>query len=344
MNGVHPINTDTRYIIWLLDFLARKGIDTESLSRTHQLTDLERLDISISGATHRALLSDALHLTGESGLGLKLGYQRSLATYDQLAYLIMSCATLREASEKGLKYQNYPGRFSGNAIITTFSEIDGRGCYQVSVKEDLGELRLLAVEDLLSNIMTTARWVLGQPLPVTQLRCDYPEPPHAEDYREIFNCPMQFDTPVIQLFFDAAILDQPLPNSSPQSARLYASVCEEKSIARQGGNVAWRLWQLIVKDPANPPDMTDAAQALYCSTRTLHRKLQSEGWQYQQLIDQIREIHARRVLSDPTLSVTQVALQLGYSDHSGFLKAFKKWTNLTPTEFRTKLWGTSIHS
>lgn len=278
-----------------------------------------------------------MRLTGNSGLGLELGFHRSLATYDQMAYLLMSSSTLREATEQGLRYQNYPGRFSGNEIITTFSEINGQGCYQVSVKESLDEFRLLAVEDLLSSIMTTVRWVLGRPLPITQLRCDYPMPEHFADYKAIFNCPIQFDAPVIQLLFDARVLDEPLPNASPKSARLYAALCEEKSIARQQGDVAWRLWQLIVHDPANPPNMDDAADLLHCSPRTLRRKLKSEGWQYQQLVDQIRAIRARRALSDPKLSISEVASRLGYADHSGFLRAFKKWTGLTPTEFRSKL-------
>ncbi|MBV0932663.1 AraC family transcriptional regulator [Marinobacterium weihaiense] len=331
------MNTDARYIIWLLDFLAGQGVDTRALCAAHDLKDLESLDTSISQATHRALLGEALQLTDDSGLGLKLGHQRSLATYDQLAYLMMSCSTLREAIETGLKYQNYPGRFSGQSIITTFSEIDGQGCFQVNVKEDLGALRLLAIEELLSNIIATTRWVLGRPLPVTRLRCDYSPPPHAEDYLAIFGCEPRFEAPVIQLFFDAAMLDAPLPNASPQSARLYEAMCEEQSIRRQGGNVAWRLWPLIVEDPANPPGMTAAAEVLCCSPRTLRRRLQSEGWQYQQIIDRVREIHARRALSDPTLSVTEVALQLGYADHSGFLKAFKKWTGMTPRAFRRRL-------
>ena len=324
-------------MLWLLDFLSEKGCDTEALIQKHQLADLGQLDASISAATHRALLSDALRITGNSGLGLELGFHRSQATYDQLAYLLMSSSTLREATELGLRYQNYPGRFSGNEIITTFSEIEGQGCYQISVKDGLGEFRLLAVEDILSSIMTTVRWVLGRPLPVTKLRCDYPMPPHFEAYKAIFNCPVQFDAPVIQLFFDADVLYQPLPNASPHSARLYAALCEEKSIARQQGDVAWRLCQLIIKDPANPPAMSEAADILHYSPRTLRRRLNAEGWQYQQLIDQIRAIRARRALSDPTLSITEVALQVGYADHSGFLRAFRKWTGMTPTEFRSKL-------
>lgn len=324
-----------------MDFLEQLGVDTEQLAQVHQIdsADLSHPDAVISAQLHRDLLTDALRLTGDSGLGLKLGQHRSLVTFDQLAYLMMSCATLRDSINNGLRYQSYPGRFSGNAMITSFSEINGQGCYQVSVREGLGDLRLLAVEDLLANIVNTSRWVLGQPVKFTQLRCDYIAPPHHSDYGAIFQCPVQFEAPTIQLFFEASILDQPLPNASPKSAVLYASLCEEKSIARQQGGTSWQLWRLILKDPSNPPDMATAAQTLHCSIRTLRRRLQSEGWQYQQLIDQVREIHARRALSDPSLPITHIAQQLGYCDHSGFLRAFKKWTGLTPKQFRNKLFG-----
>ncbi|MCC6075419.1 AraC family transcriptional regulator [Pseudomonas sp. GCM10022188] len=336
-----PINTDSRYIVWLLDFLQGQGIDSAQLARRHRLDGKALLqpDTLISAELHRALLLDALQLSGNGGLGLQLGIQRSLATLDQLGYLMMSSSTLREASEIGLRYQNYPGRFSGRSIVTAFSEIEGQGCYQVHVQDDLGPLRLLAVEDVLGSIVATARWVLGRPLPVTRLRCDFPAPAHAEQYRAVFGCPIQFDAPTIQLFFDAAILDQPLPHASPQSAALYAGLCERRSIERNQGDVAWRLSQMIVANPAEPPDLAAAASALHCSPRTLSRKLLAQGWQYQQLVDQVREIHARRALSDPTQSITRIAQQLGYADNSGFFRAFKKWTGLSPSAFRERLLG-----
>ncbi|WP_420042807.1 helix-turn-helix transcriptional regulator [Denitrificimonas caeni] len=89
--------------------------------------------------------------------------------------------------------------------------------------------------------------------------------------------------------------------------------------------------------PRQPSEHDGCCRYPALQSRTLRRKLSSEGWHYQQLIDQVRVIRARRALSDPTQSVTQVALQVGYADHSGFLRAFRKWTGLTPSEFRSKL-------
>ena len=328
-------------MVWLLDFLCSRGLDAASLALRHGVSPavLENPDNVITQEQHRGILLDALEESGDTGLGLKLGLRRSIATLDQFAYLMMSSASLRASNEAGLRYQNYTGRFSGDLIITTFSEIDGEGCYQVHAEPELGTLRLLAIEDILTNILTTCRWVLGRNLPMTRLRCDYPAPPHAADYEDIFQCPVQFDTPATQLFFHADILDQPLPQSSPQSATLYEKLCEEKSISRNHGDVVRRVWQIVVRDPAEPPVLQSVADELYCSPRTLTRKLSAQGWQYQQLVDRVREIHARRYLSDPTLSITQVSQRLGYADSSGFHRAFKKWTGRAPRTFRAGLFS-----
>ncbi|MBH0071433.1 AraC family transcriptional regulator [Pseudoalteromonas sp. NZS127] len=335
------VNTDTRYIIWLLDFLSSLGMDTNTIAANNGISrsELHKPNVLINAKQHRGLLTDAQQCYEGSDLGLILGLKRSIATHDQLAYLMMSSATLRDASHIGLKYQNYSGRFSGNLVVTSFSEIQAEGCYQIDAKTELGELRVLAIEDLLANIVTTCRWVLGQALPITKLRCNYPAPVHAERYQAIFNCPVEFDAPVTQLFFDAAILDQRLPQSSPESVNFYKKLCEEKSITRNHGDIAWRLSQIIVEDPASPPSLHDAALKLHCSCRTLSRKLLAQGWRYQQLIDQVREIHARRHLSDPTLSITRIGQQLGYADSSGFHRAFKKWTGLSPSAFRHALFA-----
>ena len=314
-------------------------MDAKAIASKNGINDIELQghDALIGAKQHKGLLLDAQRSYKGSDLGLLLGLQRSIATHDQLAYLMISSATLREASNAGLKYQNYSGRFSGNLVVTSFSEIQAEGCYQIDAKAELGELRLLAIEDILANIVTNARWVLGQALPITKLRCNYPAPAHLARYESIFQCPIEFDAPATQLFFSADVLDKPLPGASPHSVTLYKKLCEEKSITHNHGDIAWRLSQIIVENPAAPPSLYDAAMRLNLSPRTLSRKLLAQGWRYQQLIDQVKEIHARRHLSDPTLSITRVGQQLGYADSSGFHRAFKKWTGLSPRAFRQAL-------
>ena len=71
------------------------------------------------------------------------------------------------------------------------------------------------------------------------------------------------------------------------------------------------------------------------SSRTMRRKLAAEGISYQDILDDCRmrqaalDFHAR-----PELSISQVALRLGYSEHSTFTRAFTRWSGTAPQQFR----------
>jgi AraC family transcriptional regulator len=43
---------------------------------------------------------------------------------------------------------------------------------------------------------------------------------------------------------------------------------------------------------------------------------------------------ARSLLQRPALSVTQIAAQTGFRETSSFTRAFRRFTGLTPTEYR----------
>jgi AraC family transcriptional regulator len=43
---------------------------------------------------------------------------------------------------------------------------------------------------------------------------------------------------------------------------------------------------------------------------------------------------ARRLLQEPALSVTQIGIQIGFRETSSFTRAFRRFTGLTPTEYR----------
>ena len=65
-----PINTNARYVLWLLDFLAKRGVDTQALVQKHRLTGLlDGVDVAISSTPHRALLSDVLRTPVTLDLG-----------------------------------------------------------------------------------------------------------------------------------------------------------------------------------------------------------------------------------------------------------------------------------
>lgn len=70
--------------------------------------------------------------------------------------------------------------------------------------------------------------------------------------------------------------------------------------------------------------MSKVAARLRMSGRTLQRKLRAEGTSFQQLADAVRRERAEGLLRAGS-SKKEVALHLGFSDPSGFLRARRRW-------------------
>ncbi len=79
----------------------------------------------------------------------------------------------------------------------------------------------------------------------------------------------------------------------------------------------------------------DAIAQKHCvSVRTLRRRLKDESTSYQAILDNIRRDKAQVYLENKSLSIYEVAMQLGYAEHSAFSAAFKRWFGVSPQSYR----------
>jgi AraC-like DNA-binding protein len=86
--------------------------------------------------------------------------------------------------------------------------------------------------------------------------------------------------------------------------------------------------------PAGRSSIDAVAAQLVLSPRTLQRRLQAEGTNYQAVLADTRARLARRYLQDRTLTVAQIAYLLAYDDTNSFYRAFRNWTGTTPEATR----------
>ena len=70
------------------------------------------------------------------------------------------------------------------------------------------------------------------------------------------------------------------------------------------------------------------------SARTLQRSLAQEGTSYSEVVENWRMNEATGLLKHGSMKVKNISALLGYSTSSNFERAFRRWTKLTPTEFR----------
>jgi AraC-like DNA-binding protein len=82
------------------------------------------------------------------------------------------------------------------------------------------------------------------------------------------------------------------------------------------------------------PPVALAAEIMGCSVRTLQRSLAAEHTTYRDLIEKVRCLSAISQLRTGNESIADLAMKLGYSEHSAFTRAFRRWTGSSPTEYR----------
>ena len=70
--------------------------------------------------------------------------------------------------------------------------------------------------------------------------------------------------------------------------------------------------------------------------RRVQRILEAQETSYSQVKDDVRQSITEDLLSNTTLPIAQIALQVGFSGPAALDRAFRRWTGKTPTGFRTE--------
>ncbi|WP_288435785.1 helix-turn-helix transcriptional regulator, partial [uncultured Pseudomonas sp.] len=85
---------------------------------------------------------------------------------------------------------------------------------------------------------------------------------------------------------------------------------------------------------AGQPAVEQIASRLRLPSWTLRRKLAEEGTQYRALLNLTRRDLALAYIRDTEASFGEIAYLLGFASPAAFQRAFKRWTDQTPGDWR----------
>lgn len=155
-------------------------------------------------------------------------------------------------------------------------------------------------------------------------------------YTDFFQCPVYFQAGQNKLLFSRTTVSRRLPYAEPEYAELFNELCGKRVQAlKQKRGLVPALRGFVETYEQGVPSIDEVASYFNISSRTLHRRLRELGASYKAIIDDVRFVRARQLLSSTSLTVEAVARTLGYSDVRSFRAAFKKWAGLTPSEYRS---------
>lgn len=197
----------------------------------------------------------------------------------------------------------------------------------------------VTTEAILTIFQRFASWLIDQRIPLIEATFDYPAPDHVEQYHRLFHCPLRFSQARNSIVFDARYLNYPLMQSEKSlKGFLRAAPANLFVLPHNTQVLSSQIRALIGKDFTQEfPDFEDVSARLNMTPQTLRRRLKDEATSYQAIKDNLRRDAAIYYLSRPQLSISDIAQMMGFSEPSTFHRAFKKWTGLTPGEYRQGL-------
>lgn len=303
-------------------FFERAGIDPRAI---------EDSELRLAAADYLRALDAALEVSGDPALGLHMGEQARSVMFDVLGPLVERAATLRQSIETA-------GRYSRLMAVGHEPELREEGERALirfpSLRGDFPAVRVTA-EFALAAQLPMLRLFAGEHARPTQVDFAYPAPAYVDEYTRIFGDGARFDRPCTQLEFPRAWLDKPQLYQSPELYALLKSEAD-KNLGRleRETTLGERIERVLAKHGAQRVTMDDVARELDTSARSLRRRMRAEGVSYAELVTRNLAGTARRLLAQPGASIQETAYRMGFATPAAFHRAFKRWTGMTPKQYR----------
>ena len=313
-----------------VDALERLGYDVTSLLTGAGIrrTELDDPDTMIPSSACNALFTLACEQRHYPNLGAHLGAVTPIGAYPLLDYLVVTTDTVAGALDQLVRYFH---------LVTA--------PFRLAIADD-GDIVRLIIEAANPFAAEYETSILIHHLGEETERRLRPvcvnlqhQPENRADLERLLGCHVRAPSPWTGVEFSKQSLRLPLRRRDPALRAVLeghaASVATRPSTSEDRSTVARVRSAVASRLPRGAPEIGAIARQLAISPRTLQRRLAAEGASYQQLVDLVRREVAERLLSDASLAIGEVGYLLGFSEPSAFHRAFKRWHDVTPQQYRT---------
>lgn len=283
------------------------------------------------------LMLAVMQQTEDEFMGFGQGYRTRPGTFSMMAHAVINCATLEKAIRRAAHFYQLFG-------VEAVARLDKRESEAV-ILFNVGpvEFHEFITETLVFLSIRFFGWLIGKPIVPMRITLDFPPPPEAEQYKELFPCPVLYGQSRSQIVLDNSYMDMPLVQNALSLSRfLKDSLAQLIDGNFHSVGLPAQIRAIISKEYGNNfPDFQVICEKLNMTPQTLRRRLKEGNTSYQEIKDSIRKDASIYYLSKPDLSIDEIAMLMGFSEASSFHRAFKKWTNKTPSAFRKEMFNDS---
>lgn len=251
-------------------------------------------------------------------------------------FLAMSCATIGEAFDRTLQYSRL------YTVGATYDMDVDAGATRITWLPWPGEPDepgyRAAMDYHVANMEQAIRQLGRVPVPPVEVRLRHAAPPDDDAYTAFYGVTPRFGSARYELVYPVGLRDVAVTTFNSRLRDYFDLECR-RLIEKLGAGTS--VAALVRKTLIGVMDGGDSgieaiARRLGMSTRSLQRRLSEEGTSYNDLLGEVRQEFAKRYLARGTLTASEVAYLIGFTEPPAFFKAFKRWTGLTPREYQAR--------
>ncbi len=187
-------------------------------------------------------------------------------------------------------------------------------------------------------------WLIGRRIPLLHASFRCAEPPAAHEYQLMFCDDLRYGQDASYVDFEPDFAALPVVQTA-KTLKAFLRDAPANFIVkyRNPDALAGRVRAALRGLPPVAWPTADALAArLHVGEATLRRKLKQEGQSYQAIKDALRRELACEALAEPARTVAEIATSLGFAEPSAFYRAFRKWSGLSPADYRRRLPGFAL--
>ncbi len=322
-DAVFPLLPVTGVLLWA----RQAGVDSRELFSQFDERDPH---CRLSYSTIREGVARAMHRYGGAQLACLTGGLKSMPQIGVLGPAMMTHDTVGAAVQFGIRFQQLAGCLVQHRLVLD----DGQYAIESPRLFDDAECgAFFDIDHLLTNINLLAA-LYGRPAPLSRIELAVSDRALCLELERRLGVPVLGDAASTRVVLPAGVLDTANPGGDPATREFWTGICE-REMQRGALFGAQTLMQRLHGAAGELRRLEDVADELHVSLRTLHRLLVREGIDYSALHDRARRCRAEAMLRRGARS-DDIAAILGLSDVRSFRRAFRRWSGLSPAEFRQR--------
>jgi AraC-like DNA-binding protein len=287
-------------------------------------------DNVISFTARGRLMAQCVERTGCQHFGLLVGRHGGLHSLGLLGLLVKYSPDVGTALNNLVR--NFHLQFQGavptlqverSAAILGY-QINQRGA---QANDQVGDAAVAIIYNIL-------RELCGSDWKPTEAWFTHRRPEDDEPFRRFFGVVLRFNAEQNAVVFSSSWLKRSLPEVHPDVRRLVQKQIDALE-DRHGDDFPEQVRAVLHTALTTGHAKAEQVAALFSMHhRTLHRRLSDYGIGFRELVDEVRFEMAQQMLKDSDLAVSEIALMLDYADVRSFIRAFRRWSDVTPASWR----------